>query len=122
LHLQERARLGIHRGFPELRRVHLAETLVALDLEALARGEHEAIERALQAGNELGLLTLAEGVGRIADGRQLARDLARLLELGARDELAVEDVAMLGPVRPRGHDEAETGVLAVVLELDAERQ
>src|SRR5690349_4700859 len=35
LHLQERAALGIHGRLPELARIHLAEALVALDLEPL---------------------------------------------------------------------------------------
>src|SRR5688572_29369619 len=34
--LQQRARLRVHRGLPELLRVHLAETLVALHRDALA--------------------------------------------------------------------------------------
>src|SRR6266478_5497906 len=35
LHAQHRARLRIHRGLPQLLRVHLAQTLVALDLDSL---------------------------------------------------------------------------------------
>src|SRR3569833_2813356 len=33
VHLEERARLRIHRRLPELLRVHLAESLVALDVD-----------------------------------------------------------------------------------------
>src|SRR5262245_64904755 len=53
LHLQQRARLGIHRGLPELRRVHLTEALVALDLEPLPRGGHDAVDRDADAHHRL---------------------------------------------------------------------
>ena len=35
-HLQEAPRLGIHRGFPELLRIHFAQAFVALDVGAFA--------------------------------------------------------------------------------------
>src|SRR6185437_16579580 len=38
LHLQERARLGIERGLPELIGVHLAEAFVTLQRQSLATG------------------------------------------------------------------------------------
>src|SRR4029077_12817762 len=62
LHLEERARRGLHRGLPELGRVHLAEALVALDLETLAGGGHDAVDGAPDADDRLGLLTLAQAI------------------------------------------------------------
>src|SRR6516165_1541778 len=67
LHLQQRARLGIHRGLPELRRVHLTEALVALDIEALARVCHDAVDGAADAHHRfhlIDLVTLAEAIRR----------------------------------------------------------
>src|SRR5215468_8115895 len=105
LDLEQRARLGVHGRLPELRRVHLAETLVALDLEALARGGHDAVDGAADAEEGLRLLPFAEAIGRLADGGQLARDAARFLELRRQHELTIEDVAVGGPVGARGSDE-----------------
>src|SRR6185503_3327987 len=51
LHLPQDPLRGIHRGLPELVRVHLAETLVALDLEALPRAVQELLEEEPPAGD-----------------------------------------------------------------------
>src|SRR5262249_61637561 len=72
LHLEQCARLGIHGRLPELRRVHLAETLVALNLEALARGGHDAVDRTADAEEGLRLLTFTEPGRRLADGGAFA--------------------------------------------------
>src|SRR5262249_62209598 len=64
LHLQERAAPRIHRGLPELPRVHLAEALVALYLEPLARLGHHARDRLLQVRDRLGRFALAENERR----------------------------------------------------------
>ena len=37
LHLKQRAHVDVQRGFPELSRVHLAKTFIALQRDALAR-------------------------------------------------------------------------------------
>src|SRR5262249_4398664 len=124
LHLQQRARLGVHRRLPELRRVHLAETLVALDLETLARRGHDAIDGATDAEDGLGLVrlaALARAMRRPAGGRELARDAPRLLEFRGQEELAVEHVAMRGAVGARKRDEPQARVLAILLEREAHR-
>src|SRR5262245_60399893 len=116
LHLEQRARPGIHGGLPELRRVHLAETLVALDFEALARGGHDAIDGAAYAEERLRLLSFAEAIRRLADRGELARDAARFLELRGQHELAIEHVAVRRSVGTRGRDEPQAGVLTILLE------
>ena len=49
LHLQQRARVGVERGLPELLRVHLAQALVALQRDALAAGGDHRLEQADRA-------------------------------------------------------------------------
>src|ERR1700688_479097 len=46
LYLQQRARVGVERGFPELLRVHLAEAFVALHGDAFAPGSGQRLEQA----------------------------------------------------------------------------
>src|SRR5437868_15427363 len=43
LYLEQGAGLRVHGGFPELLRVHLAETLVPLNVEALARAAFDVV-------------------------------------------------------------------------------
>src|SRR5687767_4900578 len=45
LHLQQRARIDVQRGLPQLLRVHLAETFVALHGDALAAEIRHRIEQ-----------------------------------------------------------------------------
>ena len=119
-HLQQRARLRVHRRLPELLRVHLAEALVALDLEALARLGHDALRRpSLEARYRVVRLARRASVnGGVADAaRARARTRRELLELGRSDRARGRSTVRVralpfGRVR---HDQLQTGVLAIVL-------
>src|SRR5262249_54214852 len=118
LHLQQRPRLGIHRGLPELRRVHLADALVAPDLEPLPRGGHDAVDRAADAHHRLhlvDLLALAQAIRRLAGGGELARDPACLLELGGQEQPAIENSSMRRAARPPPPGPAPAGGLTGLL-------
>src|SRR5205814_1241398 len=122
LHLEQRPRLRVHRRLPELRRVHLAEALVALHLEPLARLGHDARDRLLEVRHLLRTLALPDRVRWFAGGRELARQAAELLELWTETELAIDEIAVRGAVGARGGDQRETGVLTIRLEGEAHGQ
>ena len=48
-HLEERARFGVHRGFPELLGIHFAEALEARDGELLFGVFEDVIQKRLRA-------------------------------------------------------------------------
>ena len=48
--LQQRAHRWVHRRFPELLRVHLAKTLVAVDRDALLAGGEEVVDKFVDRG------------------------------------------------------------------------
>ena len=80
LHLHQSPRLGIHRRFPELFRVHFAEALVALDRLALLGLRHEPIDSLREGSHVTTLLAALD----IRAGTQ------KILELGADgDELPI---------------------------------
>jgi hypothetical protein len=92
-----RTRLGVvHRGLPQLLGVHLAEALVALDLEAGAAELADVLDEVDEAGG-LGDDGLAaqEAVGARAEGRRVLADLQHLEDRVAVDEGLVE-VLVLG--------------------------
>src|SRR5690606_36383342 len=60
--LEQRARLGVERGLPELFGVHLAQPLIALDGDALAAMLHDVLDQGDWAVDR-GALRLAAGVG-----------------------------------------------------------
>src|SRR3712207_8095453 len=65
-HLQQRAPLRVHRALPELLRVHLAQTLIALDRDVLhVRSEEHTSE--LQSRQYLVCRLLLEKKKNIAD-------------------------------------------------------
>src|SRR5690606_10629612 len=56
--------IRVHGGFPQLFRVHLTKTLVALDIGALARLDHKPREGVIELLHRLArLVTLDGGVG-----------------------------------------------------------
>ena len=66
LHLQQRARVEVERRLPELLRVHLAQTLVALQREALAAGRHHRVEQLARAVHHERLASLRLSVAGLA--------------------------------------------------------
>src|SRR5437763_7189775 len=88
LHLQQAARLGIDSGLPELLRVHLAESLVALDRLALLRLIEKPLHRLLEGADVLAVLA-AHHEGSLPDEpREGARQIRDALVLGGFEELA----------------------------------
>src|SRR5205807_1447917 len=88
LHLQQAARLGIDRGLPELLRIHLAESLVALDRLALLRLIEKPLHRLLEGADVLAVLA-AHHEGSLPDEpRERAREIRDALVLGGFEELA----------------------------------
>src|SRR5204863_8023999 len=86
--LQQAARLGIDRGLPELLRVHLAESLVALDRLALLRLIEKPLHRLLEGADVLAVLA-APREGCLPDEpRERARQIRDALVLGGCEELA----------------------------------
>src|SRR3954451_5908401 len=66
LHLQQRALVDVERGLPELVRVHLAETFIALQGDALAAGVGHRLEQADRPVNGgLGILAAQDAGLRI---------------------------------------------------------
>src|ERR1051326_5355550 len=108
-HLQERARLGIERRFPELVGVHLAETLVAVDLDAAAAQLHDGFDEPGRADDAVflvarhklprPLIDLAQNGSVAVEAARLARPQQRRVDQPPLlDALAVapEDKALAG--------------------------
>ncbi len=68
LHLEERADGRIERGLPELLGVHLAETLVALDREALAAERQDRLDQIEGAVDRPALVLALERAGLGEEG------------------------------------------------------
>src|SRR5690606_10723827 len=114
---------------PELVGVHLAETLVALDAQALASAlVHvlpDVVDRAdlrLAAALVALVVELDGDEGRLAQGADVAVDLLQLRDLAAVEEVEIE------PRRPRAHAgasgdlDAVPAVLGVVLVARRQRE
>src|SRR5262249_24135145 len=106
---------------PELLRVHLAEALVTLDLEALAALRHHPEDRLLQVRDLVGGLSHGEAEGWIARLGQLACETPDLFELRADAELAVDHVPVRSTVPAVRDDDPRAGMLPVVFEREADR-
>ena len=65
--LQQRADFGVERRLPQLLRVHLAEALVAVDLDAAAAEFHDRLDQADGAGDRVVLVARDELAGRVID-------------------------------------------------------
>src|SRR5438067_6275257 len=117
--LQQGARLGIQGRLPELLRVHLAEALVAVDLDAAPAQLHDRLDQPRRAGDPEFPVARDELAGALVDlaqSRVVAVEPARLarsqqcrvdqapfadaLAAAAEDEaLAGDDIALPAPVR-----------------------
>ena len=75
--LQQRAYLGIERRLPELVRVHLAEALVAVDLDAAAADFDDRIDQRRGTGDRVFLVARHELAGPLIE---LAQPLAVAVE------------------------------------------
>src|SRR6266850_1876771 len=67
LDLQECADFGVEGGFPELVRVHLAEALIALHVDAAAAQFHDRLDEAHGAADRVGLVARGKGAGAVVD-------------------------------------------------------
>src|SRR5438094_7729254 len=95
LHLQQRARVGVERGLPELAGVHLAEALVALQRKALAAGRHHRVEQADRAVDRRLLVLAAQRAGPRVDFLQRGRELVELAGVGRAEQGLVDDRDLL---------------------------
>src|SRR5690606_14565505 len=90
-HLQQRARLWIERGFPELFGVHLAKALVALDRQA-AVAEICHLRHQIERGVDDLALVLVDKDRRLRiDGAKLVLHEIERARLGGVDQIAVDD-------------------------------
>src|SRR5436305_1298569 len=113
LHAEEAALGGIHRGLPELRRVHLAEALVALDRKAFLGAFVEAVDRLLQRVEDVDRLPLGErevGRGDRVEGELVVRHGAIF---GAGDQVPVDADLALDAVALRQEADIERAVVLV---------
>src|SRR5262245_58977851 len=118
LNPEEPALRGVHRGLPELRRVHLAETLVALDRQAFLRALVELVERRVQALVDRGLLALHQGEVRRGQGLQTDLIVHQRPVLAAGHQVPVDlQLAVDAVAAAREADEARA-VLFVLADLD----
>ena len=79
LHAQQGSLLRVHRGFPQLLGVHLAQPLVALDAH---------VAPPLELNHDALALALAVGVVRIAPRRDLVQRRLGYVQIPALDQLA----------------------------------
>src|SRR5271167_1132875 len=88
LHPQHRARLRIHRGLPQLPRIHLAQALVTLDLDALLPGSQHGLRDRLERFD--GGFTFANlQLERCLDRIEFRTELANLAEFSAMQQRQV---------------------------------
>src|SRR5206468_8748008 len=93
----QRASVGVECGLPELMGVHLAETLVALQREAFARGIGHGLEQADRPVDRA-LLVLASQRGRTRIGLlQRRRMLVELARVGRAEQRLIENRNLLDP-------------------------
>src|SRR5579872_2241977 len=96
-HLQQRTLVDIEGGFPELVRVHLAETFVALQLDALAPGVRDRLEQTDGAMNDgLGVLPPQQPRTRIGL-LQPGGIFIELARIGRSKQRVVDDRDVLDP-------------------------
>ena len=88
LDLQQRAGVRVERGFPQLLRVHLAQSLVALQGQPLAAGREDGVEQGHRAGDVLALVVATQD-------RRLVVDLLQTLGIAV-------DGACVGRADQRG--------------------
>src|SRR6266702_1040411 len=82
LHFEERARIRVHRGFPELRRIHFAEALEPRDGEIFLRVFHHVAQHVLRFFLG-GLVAVArDEEGRLVEFLDLFRERAQALVFG----------------------------------------
>ena len=121
-HLQQRARLGLHRGFPKLFGVHLAQTLVALHvvfIGIVAQLGHElvfslVVEQVLQDFSALGILLFQTVQRRLRDIDVAAADQVGHVAIEERQQQAANMRAVNIGI---GHDDdavVASGVAVVV--------
>src|SRR5271167_2045467 len=88
LHPQHRPRLRVHRGLPELPRIHLAQPLVALDVDALlSRAEHRLRHRLERIDREFAFANLQ--LERRLDRLEFRIEPAYLAQLSAMQQRQV---------------------------------
>lgn len=109
---------GIHRGLPQLLGVHLTETLVALDLEALAPELLDHRGDVVPALDGLRLALVVRQRERLDELRaELAGGLAQLDELGRANDVRADRSVAANTVHARAVAQLPRAVLAVLLVL-----
>src|SRR5947209_19580227 len=91
--LQQGARLGVERRLPQLVGVHLAEALVAVDLDAAPADFHHRLDQRRGAGDRVFLVArdeLARSVIDLAQAIDVAVEAARL---AAAEEQSIDGAA-----------------------------
>ncbi|MPL85446.1 hypothetical protein SDC9_31414 [bioreactor metagenome] len=102
LHLQQGARRGVERGFPQLFRVHLAQPLVALQRQPLLALGQDRLQQRERAVDQL-LAVLADQLrGRAIDLLQQRRVLRQPPRLARAQHGAVEGAVLLDAAHHAG--------------------
>src|SRR6266545_1049872 len=96
-HLEKGARLRIHRGLPELLRVHLPQPLVALEGHALFGGAHDDLDELVErAGDHFLARIVHDGTRALVERRDLRVALEELGVVVGLEQVRAEN----GRVRP----------------------
>src|ERR1043166_7454257 len=88
--LQERARLRVHRRFPQLFRIHFAQALVTLNREIFFRSRENAFEQGLARSDFFTGAVLAGDERRRESIFEFHEKLDRLLKLNITREIVVD--------------------------------
>src|SRR5947209_8014688 len=114
LHAEEPALGGVHGGLPELGRVHLAETLVALDRKALLGAVVKGAERLLERRVRRQVLALEQREAPGRDGFEAELVVRHRPVLGAGDQVPVDPHLAVDAVALREETDVERAVLRVL--------
>src|SRR5450631_527138 len=117
---KQAARLGIHRGFPELLRIHFAQALVALDRDGAAGLGEEPVQRFLEGAHGCAFFAAAHRRPGVYEPLQHVARGPDLRVIAAADEVGVETRRVRRSV-PRANDHQPLQLrLSVVACLNAD--
>ena len=105
-HLQKRARLRVQRGFPELVRVHFAQTLVALQRQAFFTLLQHGIEQIERAEDVLRAVLAVKLGGGLVSLTQACCQRAQTTGLTGAQDRAIERARLFDTAQDTGEADA----------------
>src|SRR6516225_4262288 len=109
LDLQQGSNLGVECGFPQLLRVHLAQTLVTLYVDAAPAQLHDRFDEAYGPGDRVGLVACGKGAGALVVLGELPAVRVEPPRLARTQQCRVDQVPLADPLSGATQDQPLAG-------------